>query len=261
MRALRVAVLAAGACSGAAASRSGRRPARRRLGASARAGRALQHHALRDMGDDVAGEAVIVGAVAEGDLGGDGAGEIFVGDGAAAVRRPGRAALRRCRSDDPETRMSISASTVSGAHLGARAGKVNRRGRCGSRADRRSSPGRRRGAPVPPRSARAGAAGGPSTVDRRRDVVRRGRRAAVDQLGDQGKADLAAAGQLDIDLGEQLRVEQRAMLDALRAVDAEARAERVEAVLGAREWRAGRGRACRSSASVQTSGRPHAPSS
>ena len=51
-------------------------------------------------------------------------------------------------------------------------------------------------------------------------------------VGDQAEADLAAAGQLDIDLREQLRVEQRAMLDALAAVDAEPRAQGVEAVLG-----------------------------
>ena len=37
------------------------------------------------MGDDVAGEAVIVGALAEGDLGRDGAREIFVGDGVQAI--------------------------------------------------------------------------------------------------------------------------------------------------------------------------------
>src|SRR5204862_4612874 len=55
----------------------------------------------------------------------------------------------------------------------------------------------------------------------------------LDQLGDQREPDLAAAGQLDIDLREQLRVEQSAMLDALRAVHAEAGAKRVEAVLGA----------------------------
>ena len=61
----------------------------------------------------------------------------------------------------------------------------------------------------------------------------------ADQFGDQGEADLAAAGQLDIDLGEQLRVEQRAVLDPLRAIDAEAGAERVEAVLRAGEFLAG----------------------
>src|SRR3954463_518672 len=47
----------------------------------------------------------------------------------------------------------------------------------------------------------------------------------LDQLGDEGEADLPAAGQLDIDLREQLRVEQGAMLDPLRAIDAEAGAE------------------------------------
>ena len=53
-------------------------------------------------------------------------------------------------------------------------------------------------------------------------------------VGRQAEADLAPAGQLDIDLDQQLRIEQRAMLDPLRAVDAIAGAERVEAVLGAR---------------------------
>src|SRR4051812_42080475 len=48
------------------------------------------------------------------------------------------------------------------------------------------------------------------------------------------EADLPAAGQLDIALGEKLGVDQRAMLDAQAAIDSEAGAERVEAVLGAR---------------------------
>ena len=52
-------------------------------------------------------------------------------------------------------------------------------------------------------------------------------------VGDQAEADLPAAGQLDIDLREQLRVEQGAMLDPVAAVDAEAHAQGVEAVLGA----------------------------
>src|SRR4029450_13942321 len=51
--------------------------------------------------------------------------------------------------------------------------------------------------------------------------------------GTQRQADLAAASQLDIDLGEKLRVEQGAVLDPLAAVDPEARAQGVEAVLGA----------------------------
>src|SRR4051812_3922982 len=55
----------------------------------------------------------------------------------------------------------------------------------------------------------------------------------VDRPGDdvgEAEADLAPAGQLDIALGEQLGVDQRAMLDAQAAVDAEAGAERIEAV-------------------------------
>src|SRR5690606_297776 len=47
------------------------------------------------------------------------------------------------------------------------------------------------------------------------------------------KADLTAPGQFDVKLGQQFRVEQRAMLDAMAAVDAVASAERIQAVLGA----------------------------
>ena len=54
------------------------------------------------------------------------------------------------------------------------------------------------------------------------------------RFGNQAKPDLAAAGELDIDLGEQLRIEQGAVLDAVAAVDSEAHAQSVEAVLGAR---------------------------
>ena len=66
------------------------------------------------------------------------------------------------------------------------------------------------------------------------DGHRAGRDVGDLRVGDQAEADLAAAGQLDIDLGEQLRVEQSAVLDALAAVDPEARAQGIEAVLGAR---------------------------
>ena len=58
----------------------------------------------------------------------------------------------------------------------------------------------------------------------------------LDPLGDdvgQGEADLAAAGQLDIALGEELGVDQGAVLDPQAPVDPEAGAQRVEAVLGA----------------------------
>jgi len=54
------------------------------------------------------------------------------------------------------------------------------------------------------------------------------------RVGDQAEADLATAGKLDIDLREQLSVEQGAVLDAMAAVDPEAHAQGVEAVLGAR---------------------------
>src|SRR5690349_16567775 len=53
------------------------------------------------------------------------------------------------------------------------------------------------------------------------------------RLGDEAETDLAASGQLDIDLRQQLRVEECAVLHALAAVDPEANAERIEAVLGA----------------------------
>src|SRR3954469_9477846 len=59
----------------------------------------------------------------------------------------------------------------------------------------------------------------------------------VDRLCDdlvEPKADLAAAGELHIALGEELRVNQRAVLDPEAAVDAEAGAKGIEAVLGSR---------------------------
>ena len=46
------------------------------------------------------------------------------------------------------------------------------------------------------------------------------------------EADLAAAVQLDIDLGQQFRIEQRAVPGAVRAVDAITGAQRVERILG-----------------------------
>ena len=66
-----------------------------------------------------------------------------------------------------------------------------------------------------------------------RDGLRRSEQGDAARIGDQAEADLPPAGQLDIDLGKQLRVEQRAVLDAVAAVDAEAHAQRIEAVLGA----------------------------
>src|SRR3954468_21525039 len=53
------------------------------------------------------------------------------------------------------------------------------------------------------------------------------------RLSDQAQPDLAAASQFDIDLREKLSVEQRAVLDAMTAVDPKAHAQGVEAVLGA----------------------------
>ena len=77
----------------------------------------------------------------------------------------------------------------------------------------------------------------------------------LDPLGGevgQGEADLATAGQLDIALGEELGVDQRAMLDPKAAIDPEAGAERVQAVLGPGMLRAGDLQPCRPSGS----GRP-----
>src|SRR5438270_13397474 len=53
-------------------------------------------------------------------------------------------------------------------------------------------------------------------------------------FGDETKADLATAGEFDVDLGEQLGVKQGAMFDAMAAVDPEPHAEGVGVVLGAR---------------------------
>ena len=50
----------------------------------------------------------------------------------------------------------------------------------------------------------------------------------------QRKADLPPAGELDVDLRQQLGVEQRAVPDAVTAVDPVTRAQGVERVLGAR---------------------------
>ncbi len=55
----------------------------------------------------------------------------------------------------------------------------------------------------------------------------------VSGVVDQAETDLAASRQFDIDLSEQLRVEERPVLHPLAAVDAEAHAQSVEAVLGA----------------------------
>ena len=54
------------------------------------------------------------------------------------------------------------------------------------------------------------------------------RRAALD-LRRQAENALTAAAQLEIDLGQKLGIEQRAVLDPVRVVDAEALAERIEA--------------------------------
>ena len=79
-------------------------------------------------------------------------------------------------------------------------------------------------------------------------------------VGDQAKADLPAAGQLDIDLREQLRVEQGAVLDAVGAVDAEAHAQGIEAVLGARVPGAGESERVAHPGHAHR-GRPHGSSS
>src|SRR5688572_18034277 len=53
-------------------------------------------------------------------------------------------------------------------------------------------------------------------------------------LGSEREADLPAAGELDIDLREQLGVEQRAVQHTVAAVDAVTHVQRVERMLGAR---------------------------
>src|SRR5688572_21999883 len=59
-----------------------------------------------------------------------------------------------------------------------------------------------------------------------------GDHASVGAYPRQLEPDLAPAGQLDIDLRQQLGVEQRAVLDPVAAVDAVAGAQRVERQLG-----------------------------
>ena len=72
--------------------------------------------------------------------------------------------------------------------------------------------------------------------DRARPTVRPPRRRAG---LDQAELRLAAADQLEIDLGQNLGVEQRAVLGAARIVDAEAGAQIVEPVGSARIFAAG----------------------
>ena len=80
-------------------------------------------------------------------------------------------------------------------------------------------------------------------------------------VGDQAEPDLPAAGQLDIDLREQLRVEQGAVLDAVAAVDPEAHAQGVEAVLGARMPGARKGQRVDHPAACRPAARPQRSSS
>ena len=56
----------------------------RRMGLG-RLARSLQDHALHHMGDDVAGEGVVVGSLAESHIGGDRPLEIFIGDGVQSL--------------------------------------------------------------------------------------------------------------------------------------------------------------------------------
>src|SRR6476661_747543 len=53
-------------------------------------------------------------------------------------------------------------------------------------------------------------------------------------VGNEAQTDLPPAGQLDVDLREKLRVEQGTVLHAMTAIDPEAHAQGVEAVLRAR---------------------------
>src|SRR3954454_7849932 len=70
--------------------------------------------------------------------------------------------------------------------------------------------------------------------------VSRSRQGNADRFGNQAKANLSATGELDVDLGQKLRIKQRAMLDPMTSVDAKAYAQGVEAVLGTRMPRAGK---------------------
>ena len=63
----------------------------------------------------------------------------------------------------------------------------------------------------------------------------------VEVISNQAEADLASSGQFDIHLRKQLRVNQSAVLHALAAIDSEAHAQGVEAVLGARMFGARQG--------------------
>src|SRR5690606_9852175 len=112
-------------------------------------------------------------------------------------------------------------------HPGSTAGSQAMPDRVLHRRDERGVPfellGRRR---MRPRRAR---------LDRHRDPLLAAR-FDDDRLGGEPEPDLPPAGELDIDLGEQSRVDQRAVLDPDRAIDAEARAQGIEAVLGAGEF-------------------------
>jgi len=77
---------------------------------------AFEHHALGDRSDDVAGE-VVVGTAAEGPVGGDRPGEIFLGDlldpsgRMLAQRFPGIDLMTR----DPNVHLARLLSNVGGA--------------------------------------------------------------------------------------------------------------------------------------------------
>src|SRR4051794_8551830 len=68
------------------------------------------------------------------------------------------------------------------------------------------------------------------------ELARDGDRTRATEIGSQLEAALTAADQVEIDLGQELGVEPGAVLGALRIVDGEAAAQRVEAGLRAGEF-------------------------
>src|SRR5688572_25072179 len=127
-----------------------------RLGAAAMA---LQDDALGDVSDDVAGEAVIVGTLAEGHLRRNGPGEILLRDRAQAGFdvTPQRLTGVDLVTGDPDFHLLLR--YASGAGLRPRPGTPSTTApavsRSGSRPDCSSLRRRRRGGPAPLRSARA----------------------------------------------------------------------------------------------------------
>lgn len=90
------------------------------------------------------------------------------------------------------------------------------------------------------RLARRMGSGGPEGAFARRQGDGGGNKGVLG-IGGQLKPDLAAAGQLDIDLGEQFGVKQRPVPGTVAAVDSITGAQRVERILGPGMAHAGQG--------------------